>query len=126
MTTLPPLSLPQMSDKISETGETPQKNAQTFENDSILEVPKVAKKLLVPVGRNVYRFRFVDENIKLARMPKILGRINFDTLPIRFRRCREFCIKMRVATESQMYLLVLESAEIPQNFLDAWIFAKHH
>jgi hypothetical protein len=33
---------------------------------------------------------------------------------------------MRVATESQMYLLVLESAEIPQNFLDAWISAKHH
>jgi hypothetical protein len=46
-------------------------------------------------------------------MPKILGRVNFDRAPIFFRRCREFCIKMRVLSESQAFLLVLETAEVP-------------
>jgi hypothetical protein len=54
-------------------------------------------------------------------MPKILGRVDFDTVPICLRRCREFCIKMGVVPEVQTFLLVLETAEVPQNLLKAWI-----
>jgi hypothetical protein len=85
-----------------------------------VRAPKVAKRLQDQVGHNIYKFRFIGENIELVSMLKILGRVKFDTVPICLWRCREFCIKMRIIPESQMFLLVLETAEVPQNLLKAW------
>jgi hypothetical protein len=73
----------------------------------------------------MYKFRFIDENIELVGMLKILGRVNFDTFPICLRRCREFCIEMRVLLESQSLFLVLDTAKVPQNLLKAWNVTKH-
>jgi hypothetical protein len=53
-------------------------------------------------------------------MPKILGWVDFDTVPICIWRCREFHIKMRILFESQALPLVLETAEVPQDLLKAW------
>jgi hypothetical protein len=58
-------------------------------------------------------------------MPKILGRVDVETVLICLRRCREFYIKMRVLRESQTFLLVLETEEVPQNFLKAWAVTEH-
>jgi hypothetical protein len=71
------------------------------------------------VGHNIYKFRFIGENIELVGMPKILGRVNFNTVAICLRRHREFCIKVRVVPESQTFLIVLETAEVPENLLKA-------
>lgn len=68
----------------------------------------------------MYRFRLIGENIKLAPMPKILNRVNFETVRIGVRRCRELCIKVRVILERQTFRVVLETAEVPQNLLKAW------
>jgi hypothetical protein len=57
-------------------------DAQTFEDDSIFRAPKVAKTVRDLVGHNVYKFRFIDENVEFVGMPKILGRVNFDTVSI--------------------------------------------
>ena len=99
--------------------------AQTFENDGISGAPNVAIRPREPVGHNMYKFRFISENIELVGMPEVLGRVNFESVPIFLRRCREFCIKMRVVPESQPLLLVLETAEVPQNLLKAWTVTEH-
>ena len=116
---LPPLSLPQMSGKTSETGENNNKT-QTFKDDRIFDAPKVAKELRVPVGHNVNRFSSISENIELVGMPEIISRVNFDTVrsvPICVQRHRKLCIKMGVVPESQSFLFVLKTAEVPQNLL---------
>ena len=95
-----PLSLPRMSFKTSET-DAKKKDTQTFENDSIFGGPKIAKRLQGPIRHNMYKFRVISENIELVRMPEILSRVDFNTVPVCFRQCREFCIKMRVVPESQ-------------------------
>ena len=71
-----------MSGKTSEKGKTEKEDAPTFENDSILGAPKVAEKLRDLASHNMYKFRFISENIKLVGMPKILGRVYFDTVTI--------------------------------------------
>jgi hypothetical protein len=93
--------------------------AQTFKNDGILGAPNVTIRPREPVGHNMYKFRFISENIELVGMPEVLGRVNFESVPILLRQCREFCIKMRVVPESQPLLLVLETAKVPQNLLKA-------
>ena len=125
LTVLPPMSLPQMSGKTSETGEKQKQDAQTFENGSIWEAPNFAKSPRDLVGHNIYRFLVVSENVEFVGMPKILSRVNFNAIPICLRRCREFCIKMRVLYESQTSILVLETAEVPQNLLKAWTVTEH-
>ena len=104
---LSPTSFPQTSGKTSETQDIQKEAAQTFENDSTSGAPKVAKRVQGQVGHNIQKFRFIGENIELVSMPKILGRVNFDIVTIFFRRCREFCIKMRIIRESQTFLLIL-------------------
>jgi hypothetical protein len=107
-------------------GEKPkQEAAQTFKNDGISGAPKVAKRPRKPVGYNMYKFRFISENVELVSMPKILGRVYFDIVPIFLRQRREFCIKMRVVPESQTLLLVLETAKVPQNLLKAWTVTEY-
>ena len=73
----------------------------------------------------MYRLWLISENIEIVGVLKILDRVNFDTSPIRLRRIREFCIKMRVLFESQTFLLIIKTAEIPQNFLKTWIVTEH-
>ena len=73
----------------------------------------------------MYEFRFISENIEFVGMPKILGRVDSEFVPISLSRCREFGIKMRVLPESQTALLVLEMAEVPQNLFKAWAFVEH-
>jgi hypothetical protein len=70
-------------------------------------------------------FWFISKNIELVGMPKIYSRVDFFTVPICLRRCREFCVEMRVFPESQTFLLVLETAEIPQNLLKARSIAEN-
>ena len=94
-------------------GGREKKTSQTFENDGILGTPKVAKRLQGPVGHDIYEFRSISENIELVGIPKILGRVNFDAVLVRLWRCREFCIEVRIFPESQTFLLVLETAEVP-------------
>jgi hypothetical protein len=84
-----------------------------------LRTPKVAKRPRVVVCHNTYKFRFIRENIELVGTPKILDRVDFDTVAVCLRRRREFCIKVRVVPESQTFLLILETAEVPKNFLKA-------
>jgi hypothetical protein len=106
-----------MSEKISETGGKNQKqDIQTFKNDRIFGTPKIAEKLQVRVGRNMYEFWSISENIELIGMPKILDGINFETVSICLWRCRKFCIKMRVVPESQTVLVVPRTVETPQYF----------
>jgi hypothetical protein len=64
-------------------------------------------------------FRFINENIELVGTPKIDGRVYLDTVSICLRRRREFYVKMRVVPESQTFLLILETAEVPKNLLKA-------
>ena len=85
LTMLPPMSLPQMSGKTSETGEKTKQDAQTFENDSIWGAPHVAKRPRDLVGHNIYRFRVVGEDVEFVGMPKILSRVKFDAIPICLR-----------------------------------------
>ena len=82
LTMLSPLSLPHVSEKTSETGEKKQKDAQTFKYDGILRAPKVTEGLGDPVSHNMYKFRFISENIEFVGMPKILGRVDFEFVPI--------------------------------------------
>ena len=74
----------------------------------------------------MYIFWLISENIELVGMPKILGRVNFDIVPISLRRCGELYIKMRVVTESQTFLLVRETTKVPQNLLKARTATEHH
>ena len=113
LTIISPISLPQMSGKISETAGKHKQDAQTFENDSILGAPKVAKRLPLSVSHNMYKFWLISENIELAGMQKILSRIYLDAVPICLRGCREFGIKMRVVAESQTLSLIIETAKVP-------------
>ena len=82
-----PMSLPLMSSKTSETAQNKQdgEDTQTFENDSNFWAPNVAKRPRDPVGHNIYRFRFVGENVEFVSMPKIFSRVNFDSIPICLR-----------------------------------------
>jgi hypothetical protein len=123
LTELSPLSLPQMSGKTSEKGKK-KKKAQTFENDSILGAPKVAEKPRHLVSLDMYKFRLISQNIELVGMPKILGRVDMDTVIICLRRCREFCIKMWVILESQTFLHILETEEVPKNLLNARTYTE--
>ena len=59
LTKLSPLSLPQISGKTSEKGDK-IKDAQTFENDSILGAPKVAEKLRDLASLDMYKFRLIS------------------------------------------------------------------
>ena len=77
------------------------------------------------VGDNIYKFGFISENIELVGMTEILGGVDLDTVPVCLRRCREFLIKVRVLSEGQTLLLVLEMAEVPKNLLNARIVIEH-
>ena len=59
------------------------------------------------------KFWIISENIEFVGMPKVLGRVNFKTVPIFLRRRGELCIEMRVLRESQAFLLVLKMGEVP-------------
>jgi hypothetical protein len=59
-----------MSGKTSETWEITKTRRPTFENDSILGAPKIAKRPQDPVGHNIYKFRFIGENIELCSHAK--------------------------------------------------------
>lgn len=123
-----PLSLPQMSGKISGKRRRKQKQgAKTFENNSILGAPKVAERLPVRdlISLNMYKAWFTSENIELVGVPKILDRVNFDIVPICLRQCRELCIEMGDLSETQTFLLIIETAKVPQNLLKAWIVTEH-
>ena len=111
---------------IRNKGKNKKPDEQTFENKSIFGVPNVAINLRNLVGLDIYRFWFISDNIELVGMSKILGGVDFETVPIFLRRCREFNIKMRVIPESQTSPLILETAEVPQNLLKAWIVTEHH
>jgi hypothetical protein len=119
LTIFSPLSLPKTSGKTSETGGSGGKGTQTFENESISWAPKVVRRRRAPVGHSKYKFRFISEDIELVGILKILSRVNFETVIICIRGCRELCVKMRVLPESQTLLLVLEKAKVPQNLLNA-------
>ena len=125
LTMLPPMSLPQMSGKTSETGGKQKQDAQTFENDSIWGAPNVAKRPRDLVGHNIYMFRVISENVEFVGMPKILSRVDFNAIPICLQRCRAFRIKMGILPESQTLLLVFETAEVPQNLLKAWAVTEN-
>ena len=57
LTMLSPTSLPQISVKTSETGETPQKDARTFKNNSIFGAPEVVKEMQdLVASHNMYRY----------------------------------------------------------------------
>ena len=120
---LSPLSLPQMSGKMSEK-KRGGGGAQTFENYGILGAPKVAKKLGDLASLDIYKFRSVNENIKLVGMPKILGRVDLDAVTKCLRRCREFYIKMRVVLESHTFLHVLDTDKVPKNLLKARTYTE--
>ena len=119
-----PLSLPQMSRKKLEI-EKKKTRRQTFEDDGMWRAQKVSRRLRNLVGRNMYKFRIISENIELVGMPKILGRVDFDTGCICRWRCREFSVKMWVFPESQMLFLVLETAKVPKNLLKGRTVAEH-
>lgn len=72
----------------------------------------------------MYRFLSIGENIKLVGTLKIVGWINFD-IPTCDLRCREVFIEMRILFESQTLPLVLETAEVPQNLLNAWAVTEN-
>jgi hypothetical protein len=121
LTMLSPLSVPQMSGKTSEKGGKQKQDVRTFENDRIFGAPKVAKRPRDLVRLDMYKFRFISENVERAGMLKILGRVDSETVPICVWRCREFCIKMRVMPKRQVWLEVvlheLGKVKAPQNFL---------
>jgi hypothetical protein len=104
----------------SETAEITKTNSETFKKVSISWARKAARRLRDPVDRNIYRFRFNSENMELVGMPKILSRVYFETVPVFLQRCGEFCIKIRVVPESQTFLLIIETVEVPKNLLKAW------
>ena len=84
-----PLSLPHVSGKTSETGEKKKKknrnkDTQTFKYDGIFRAPKISEGLRDPIGHNMYEFRFISENIVFVGMPKILGRVDSEFVPICF------------------------------------------
>jgi hypothetical protein len=60
-------------------------------------------------------------------MLKIIGGIDFETVTVFLPRCRKFrqWIEMRVLFESQTFLIVPETAEVPQNLFKAWIVTEH-
>jgi hypothetical protein len=60
-------------------GKKHNKDAQTFENESIIGSPKVAKKQRDLVGPNIYKSRSISKDIELVRLPQIFGRLNFDS-----------------------------------------------
>ena len=113
-TTPSPMSVPRMSGNTSEAnGRKKKQDTQTFENDRRSRTPKVAKRPRDLVGHNTNHFRFISENIEFVCMPKIFGRFYFETVPISLRRFREFFVKMRVVPESQAFIFVLDTAEVP-------------
>ena len=121
-----PVSLPQMSGKTSKAGNKYIKqDVLTFKNDSVLGTPEVAKISRVLVSYNTDKTRSISKNIEDVRMLKIFGGVNFDSVLICLRRCREIYIEMRVLPESQTLPFVLEAAEVPQNLLKARIITDH-
>jgi hypothetical protein len=121
VTILSPLSVPQMSGKSSEKGGKQKQDVRTFENDRIFGAPKVAKRPRDLVRLDMYKFRFISENVECVGMLKILGRVDSETVPICVWRCREFCIKMRVIPKRQVAIPVRNTVKAPQNFLKSWI-----
>ena len=67
---------------IGNTGKYFLKSTHTFENNSILGTPQVSERLQGLADHNIYRFRFISENIELAGVSKIFGRINLDSVLI--------------------------------------------
>ena len=106
--------------------EETRQDTRTFENDRRTWTPKVAKGPRNLVAHNMYHFRFISENIEFVCMPKIFDRVYFEIVPVSLSRCREFFIEMRVFPESQASRLVLDTAEVPQNLLNAWIATESH
>jgi hypothetical protein len=100
-----------------------KQDAQTFKNDTIFQAPKIVNR--VQAVQITYRSRSVSENVELVGTSKILGRVESETMPICTGQCRELCIKIRDLDESQAFLLVLKTAEVPQNLLKAWIVTKN-
>jgi hypothetical protein len=99
-------------------GNLQRDDARTFENDRIFCAPKVAKRSQDLVGHNIYKFRFTSENIELVAMLKVLGRVDFETVPTFLRRCRKVSIEVGVIPESHPF--VLDTIKVPQNLLKAW------
>jgi hypothetical protein len=100
-------------------GNLQKDDARTFENDRIFWAPKVAKRSQDLVGLNMYKLRFISENIELVAVLKILGRVDFKTVLIFLWRRRKFCVEVGVIPESHPFLL--NTTKVPQNLLKAWI-----
>lgn len=56
---------------------------------------------------------------------KILDRLDQESIPVLSRGCGEPCVEVRILRESQAALLVLETAEVPQNFTQIRVFMEH-
>ena len=103
---------------IRNRGNVQKDDARTFENDRIFGAPNVAKRSRDLVGLNIYKLRFISENIELIAVLKILGRVDFETVAIFLWRRRKFCIKVGVIPESHPFLL--DTNKVPQDLLKTW------
>jgi hypothetical protein len=101
-----------------------KQSVQTLENDGAIWTPEVAKTSRVLIGFNIHETRPISEDIELVRMSKVLNRVHLEPTPIYLRRCREVCVEVWIFLESKTSF-TLETAEIPQNFLQAWNFTKN-
>jgi hypothetical protein len=108
---------------IRNRGNLQKDDARTFENNRIFWAPKVAKRSQDLVSHNIYKLRFISENVELVAVLKILGRVDFETVPTFLRRRRKFCIKVGVIPESHPFLL--DTIKVPQNLLKAWSVSDH-
>jgi hypothetical protein len=77
-------SLPLRADKSSEKIKLgkPKRNERTFKNDSAVQAPEVSKTLRVLFSFDTNKAGPIDEDIEPVCMPKVLSRVDFESIPI--------------------------------------------
>jgi hypothetical protein len=101
-------------------------NLRTFENDSLIWPPDVAKSACVRNGIEKYPTRFVGENTDPRRLmlmivnwvPKFVNWVDCEVVHVCSARCGKIrnVVKMRVLLESKT-TSVLETSKVPKNFV---------
>ena len=79
----------------------------TFENNSIVRNPDIAKGPCVLIGLNKHPANWaldIGENVDYRILLKSLNRFSQEAIPILSRECGERCVEVRILRESQAFL----------------------
>jgi hypothetical protein len=86
---------------------------QTFEYDSFVRDPEIAKCPRMLTSAHVYPARPINEDTDLRRIHKFLNGFAFEFAPICLLTLRERSVETGILFEAKALVFVLETAKVP-------------